>query len=184
VTDAELVQLARSGDVSAFGELVERHRTRVFRTALAACGSHQDAEEVAQDTFIVAWRTLDRFRGEAQFRTWVLAIAWRRALTRRRSIWRRLEHLARSDPAFDPVAEVRSAEATLMDGELARVVAKLVAALPVKFRDPLLLLSTGEWTYSEISSALNVAEGTVKWRVMEARRQLKRKLQALGYQVR
>lgn len=85
---------------------------------------------------------------------------------------------------FEPVAPVRSAEATLIDGELACAVAKLVAALPVKLRDPLMLLSTGEWTYSEVSAALHVAEGTVKWRVMEARRQLKRKLQALGYQIR
>lgn len=185
MTDAELVELARSGDVSAFGELVERHRARVFRTALAACGSRQDAEEVAQDTFIAAWRTLDRFRGEAQFRTWVFAIAWRRALSRRRSPWNRLRRLSgASEGTFDPVALSRSVEHALIDGELGRCVARLVAALPLKLRDPLLLMSTGEWTYTELSAALHVPEGTLKWRVSEARRRLKVRLAALGYEVR
>lgn len=185
MNDAELVELARRGDVSAFGELVERHRAAVFRTALAACGVRQDAEEIAQDTFIAAWRTLDRFRGEAQFRTWVLAIAWRRAVTRRRSVWNRLRRLSSASAGtFDPVADSRSVENALVDTELARCVARLVAALPLKLRDPLLLMSTGEWTYTELSAALKVPEGTLKWRVSEARRQLKVKLVALGYEVR
>ena len=56
VSDLELVALARQGDPAAFGELVDRHRSAVYRAALAALGSHADAEDAAQDTFFVAYR--------------------------------------------------------------------------------------------------------------------------------
>ena len=184
VNDAELVEEARRGDASAFGELVERHRAAVYRTALVVCGSRPDAEEVAQDTFLAAWRSLDRFRGDSQFKTWVLAIAWKRALTRRRSVWNRIRRLAdRPDSGFEPAARGPGAEERLIGSDFADCVARLVRTLPVKLRDPLLLAATGEWTFAEMAVALNVAEGTLKWRVMEARRRLKQKLSAMGYEV-
>jgi RNA polymerase sigma-70 factor (ECF subfamily) len=184
VNDAELVEKARGGDASAFGELVEQHRAAVFRTALAGCGSREDAEEVAQDAFVVAWRTLDRFRGEAQFRTWILAIAWKRSLTRRRSLSRWFHRFrTAADPLFEPVAACTTAEKQLLDRELTDAVARVVPALPARLRDPLLLASTGEWTYDEMSRVLGAPAGTLKWRVNEARRQLKRRLNALGFEV-
>ena len=68
VPDAELVDRARRGDREAFGDLVDRYETTVFRTALAALGSRDDAEDVTQDTFVAAYRTLETYRGEAAFR--------------------------------------------------------------------------------------------------------------------
>ncbi|MDP7471538.1 MAG: sigma factor, partial [Vicinamibacterales bacterium] len=79
MSDSELVDRARQGDQSAFGELVRRHQGAVFRAALAALGSPEDAEEIAQDAFVAAYSNLEGFREEASFRTWVVAIAWRRA---------------------------------------------------------------------------------------------------------
>ncbi len=93
VTDADLVARAREGDDSAFGELVERHRAAVFRATLAALGSHAEADDAAQDAFVLAYKRLDGFRGDASFKTWLLAIAWRQAISRRRGVrrwWRRL----------------------------------------------------------------------------------------------
>ena len=86
VTDEELVLLARQGDPDAFDQLVARHQSAVFRAALAALRVREDAEEVAQDAFIRAWRALDRFRGDSSFRTWILRIAWNRAISMRRSL--------------------------------------------------------------------------------------------------
>ena len=65
MTDEELVLLARQGDPDAFDQLVARHQSAVFRAALAALRVREDAEEVAQDAFIRAWRALDRFRGDS-----------------------------------------------------------------------------------------------------------------------
>src|SRR5262249_36662463 len=88
VTDAALVERARAGDAEAFGELVDRHRDAVFRAALAALRDRAEADDAAQDAFLLAYRRLSTFRGESSFRTWILSIAWRAALDRRRS-WRR-----------------------------------------------------------------------------------------------
>jgi RNA polymerase sigma-70 factor, ECF subfamily len=190
-TDLDLVRLAQAGDVEAFGELVERNRRAVFRAALACVGSPAEADDVAQEAFITAYNKLNTFRGEAQFRTWLLSITWRKAIDRRKSIsrWLRLAvNPGRDDSeedAFDQMENVasanRSQEESVVDDELQRNVARLIRTLPKKLRDALLLAGTGEHTYDEIGRILNAPVGTVKWRVAEARRVLKRKLAAMGY---
>jgi RNA polymerase sigma-70 factor (ECF subfamily) len=183
VSDAELVARARQGDTAAFGELVNRHRAAVYRAAHAALGSANEAEDVAQEAFLAAYRKMATYRGEASFKTWLLTIAWRRALSRRRrlaSLWRRF--VSRDAP--EPTArggEGRTPEGVLIDAEMARHVQRLMRALPARLRDPLLLCASGEQTYHEIASVLGIPEGTLKWRVAEARRQLKERLRRLGY---
>jgi RNA polymerase sigma factor (sigma-70 family) len=191
VTDLELVRLAQAGDTEAFGELVERNRRAVFRAALAAVGSPTEADDVAQEAFVTAWRKLSGFRGESQFRTWLLSITWRKAIDRRKSLnrWLKLAAFASRDEAgdsmFDVVEQVPSTErapdAALESFELQRDIRRLIRTLPRKLRDALLLAGSSEHTYEEISRMLDAPVGTVKWRVAEARRVLKRKLTALGY---
>jgi RNA polymerase sigma-70 factor (ECF subfamily) len=184
VSDAELVARARQGDTAAFGELVDRHRAAVYRAAHAALGSASEAEDVAQEAFLAAYRKMDSYRGEASFKTWLLRIAWRQALTRRRSLvtrWRRFVS-AGDPPEPRPGREgQRSPEATLIDAEMAGHVQRLVRALPAPLRDALLLSAAGEQTYHEIALVLGIPEGTLKWRVTEARRRLKDRLVRLGY---
>jgi RNA polymerase sigma factor (sigma-70 family) len=185
VSDAELVARARQGDTAAFGELVDRHRAAVYRAAHAALGSTGEAEDVAQEAFLAAYRKMDSYRGEASFKTWLLKIAWRQALSRRRRLvsrWRRF--VSAGDPPDAPSARAggdRSPEATLIGAELAGHVQRLVRALPARLRDPLLLCADGEQTYHEIAAVLGIPEGTLKWRVAEARRRLKDRLVRLGY---
>lgn len=191
LSDLELVRLAQAGDTEAFGELVERNRRAVFRAALAAVGSATEADDVAQEAFVTAWRKLSGFRGESQFRTWLLSITWRKAIDRRKALskWLKLAAFASrdatGDPMFDVIEQVpspdRSADAVLESAELQRDICRLVRSLPRKLRDALLLAGTGDHTYEEISRMLDAPVGTVKWRVAEARRVLKRKLAALGY---
>jgi RNA polymerase sigma-70 factor (ECF subfamily) len=190
-TDLDLVRLAQAGDLDAFGELVERNRRAVFRAALACVGSPAEADDVAQEAFVTAFKKLDTFRGEAQFRTWLLSITWRKAVDRRKSVmrWVRLTISPPRDDAgedvFDYMDRVpaggRSQEETIVDDELQRNVTRLIGTLPKKLRDALLLAGTGEHTYEQISEMLGAPLGTVKWRVSEARRVLKKKLTALGY---
>jgi RNA polymerase sigma-70 factor (ECF subfamily) len=191
VSDLDLVRMAQSGDTEAFGELVERNRRAVFRAALAAVGSPTEADDVAQEAFVTAWQKLDGFRGESQFRTWLLSITWRKAIDRRKTISRWLKLAASSsrdeagDDMFDIIERVPSTQRTQDDvmesNELHRDVRKLIGTLPRKLRDSLLLAGTGEHTYDEIGQMLGAPVGTVKWRVAEARRVLKRKLTAMGY---
>jgi RNA polymerase sigma-70 factor (ECF subfamily) len=185
VSDAELVERARTGDQSAFGELVEIHQPAVFRAALAALRSRDEAEEVVQDAFLAAYRKLGDFRGESSFKTWLLTITWRKALDRRRSIGEWMSRFVTpSDhdaPPLDPPSPDRSHEQSLIDDDLRRHVRRMVRTLPAHFRDVLLLMATGDHTFEEIGKMLGVPLGTVKWRASEGRRLLKRKLARLGY---
>ena len=177
VTDCELVERARAGDQTAFGDLVDRHRAAVFRAALAALGNREEAENVAQDAFVAAYRGLDGFRGDAMFQTWVRTIAWRRALNHRRALATRLRHLVTTrDDWPEPPAAGPSPEDALLADETRRRVTRVIQSLPVKLRDALLLTAVGDGSYEEIAAVLDVPVGTLKWRVSEARRLVKRKL--------
>jgi len=196
VTDADLVARARQGDTAAFGELVDRHRTAVYRAALAATGSHADADDVAQDAFVLAFRRLESFRGEASFKTWLLSIAWRQALNRRRAVRRMLRRLVTTmaagadEPAMaleaataSLVAAAPTPEEAVISGELARAVRREIAALSTRLRDALLLAQSGEYSYDEIGAMLGVPVGTIKWRVSEARRVIRRRLEQRGSKI-
>ncbi len=188
--DLQLVRRAQAGDMEAFGELVDRNRRAVFRAALAALGSAAEADDVAQDAFVTAFEKLGSFRGEAAFRTWLLAIAWRKALDRRKSLGRWMKRMSApratdTDEEWNIVDRVaaadRSQEEALMTSDLLRQLRGLIATLPRKLRDPLLLAGSGDYSYEQIAGMLAIPLGTLKWRVSEARRVLKQKMTALGY---
>jgi RNA polymerase sigma-70 factor, ECF subfamily len=188
VSDADLVARARRGDQAAFGELVDRHRTAVYRAALAVLRSHADAEDAAQDAFVNAYRHLDRFRGDSSFKTWLLTIAWREAINRRRSlisIWRHLidrrDGTEPRDPIVDAVAGDRDPEQRIADNQLQRQIRTAIAALTPKLRDVLLLAQSGDYTYEEIGAIVGAPVGTIKWRVSEARRIVRQQLRKRGY---
>ena len=187
--DLNLVRRAQAGDTDAFGELVERNRKAVFRAAVAALGSTTDADDVAQEAFVMAYRKLASFRGEAAFRTWLLAITWRKALDRRKSVgrWLRLT-VTPAEPDTDAISWIehmpsdrRSQEEDLAGAQLQQTIRRLIRTLPRKLRDALLLAGSGDYNYSQISFILGVPVGTVKWRVSEARRVLKEKMAAMGH---
>ncbi len=183
VSDSELVELARRGDHAAFGVLVDRHRTAVLRATMAALRSPQDAEDVAQEAFVAAYRYLGNFRGDASFKTWLLSIAWRKALTRRRSVKVLLQRFV-SPPAgaeWQVPSPGGTQEQMVIDDELRRHLKQQIAGLSPKLRDAMLLAAAGEYNYDEIGSMLGIPLGTVKWRVAEARRRLKSRLAQLGY---
>jgi RNA polymerase sigma-70 factor (ECF subfamily) len=183
VSDPELVERARRGDHAAFGTLVDRHRTSVFRAALAALGSREDAEEVAQEAFVAAHRHLQDFREDASFKTWLLSIAWRKALTRRRTVKSFLRRFVQ--PPEDTEWQVpdggRTQEQMVLHQELRGHVRHEISRLAPKLRDALLLASAGEHSYSDIAGMLGIPVGTLKWRVNEARRQLRIRLAEIGY---
>jgi len=189
--DLALVRLAQAGDAEAFGVLVERHRRAVFRAALAGVRSPTDADEVAQDAFITAFQKLPGFRGEAAFKTWLLAITWRKAIDRRKSVTRWMQRLVapgqhgETGEEWDPMERLsaggRTQEDDLLTSDLRQRLKPLIAALPKKLRDALLLAGSGDYTYEEIGQVLRVPSGTAKWRVSEARKLLKQKMAAMGY---
>ena len=181
-----LIALARAGDRTAFGQLLEQHLPAARRLALAAVGQPSDADEAVQDASVAAWQRLNALQDPAAFRSWFLRIVWRKALDRRQSIRPLLERstLAPSDteaPAPDYASNDPSPDAALLGRELERAITQVVKSLPRRLRDPFLLAASGDHRYNDIASLLGVAEGTVKWRISEARRLIRSKLDRLGY---
>lgn len=190
MTDEQLTARARDGDLAAFGALVDRHRAAVVRAATAALGNREEAEDVAQETFVACHRGLASFRGESSVRTWLLAAAWRRALSRRRSLarwmshrrfgWAADEQAAGGAEVTDPPDPAPTPERLAIERDARRHLAAIVRALPARLRDPLLLAASGEYSMAEIADLVGAPVGTVKWRVSEARRLVREKLARLG----
>ncbi|MBA2355687.1 MAG: RNA polymerase sigma factor [Acidobacteria bacterium] len=183
MTDSDLVTRARAGAEDAWAELVHRHHGAVFRAAHAALVSRAEADDAAQEAWIAAWQALAAFRGQSSFRTWLLTIAWRKALDRRRSVvgWLRM---LRVDDAADPedratielVSTEADAESDVLDQAARARVKRLVKGLPRAHRDALLLMATQDLPYAEAAALLGVPVGTLKWRVSDARRMLRARL--------
>jgi RNA polymerase sigma-70 factor, ECF subfamily len=186
-TDHELVERARHGEAAAFEALVTRHHQAARRAAVAALGSADDADDVAQEAWIAAHARLADFQGASSFRTWLLAIVWNKAMDRRRQVGRWLRRMVSLDfgaavGLSATLSERRpSPERRVLGDELSEQTTRLVRALSAKLRDPLLLVGSGDYSYDEVAAMLGIPVGTVKWRVSEARRQLRAKLERLGY---
>jgi RNA polymerase sigma-70 factor, ECF subfamily len=187
--DAETTRLAaraRAGDEEAFCALIDLHQRAARRVAAAALGNAAEVDEAVQDACLTAWRRIASLQDPAAFRAWLLQIAWRKALDHRRSLgsWlKRLRSRGDDDMAFmETIASGGDApDRALLTSERDRVVAQMVRSLPARLRDPFLLATTGEHRYEDIARLLNIPVGTVKWRMLEARRVLREKLERLGF---
>jgi RNA polymerase sigma-70 factor, ECF subfamily len=184
-----LVAAAREGDRAAFEELVSLHYRSVFRTAMAALQRREDAEDVTQDTFVLAWRKVSGFRGDSSFKTWLLTIVWRQALDKRRSRmrWWQRTSAGRPDASGDDSSRDEIERLVSLEADPERVaearhrvqrVRALIEGLTPKLRDTLLLAASGEHGYDEIAAMLGIPLGTVKWRVAEARRIIQGRLES------
>src|SRR6478735_1774378 len=125
-TEAALVARARRGDAVAYEALVRAHQDIAFRTACLFAGSAADAEEAAQEAFVKAWRALPRFRPDAPFRPWLLAIVANEARNRRRAAGRRAGLALRAAQERVSGDAAPSPEAALLAGGERR---ELLAAL-------------------------------------------------------
>jgi RNA polymerase sigma-70 factor (ECF subfamily) len=168
--DRQQVERTLAGDLHAFEGLVERHREIVFRVASRIVG-RENAEDVSQDAFLRAFHRLDRFRGDASFRTWLLQITQNAALS---SLARRQNNLVADpgtgDPA-DPDASRQPVTALERRERQQRLELKL-ERLRTDYRSLLVLRDLEGLSYSEISEILDMPLGSVKGRLHRARAEL------------
>jgi RNA polymerase sigma-70 factor (ECF subfamily) len=163
--DTDLIARAASGDAAAFQALVERHRSMVYRVAYQFAGNHHDAEDIAQDVFIKVYRSLDRFRYDAQLTSWLYRIVMNACI----------DHRRRQAPAgwapFSADAELKMLN-TPQDGpgpedtayglQVGEVLEAEIARLPPGQRLVFTMRHHEGLKLSEIAEALGLAEGTVK----------------------
>ncbi|MGH0037595.1 MAG: RNA polymerase sigma factor [Myxococcota bacterium] len=178
--DRELVARWKDGDLASFDELVRRHEKRVFRLLLRMLGNREEAEDVAQETFLSLFRHGQRFRGESRFSTFVYRVAANAALNRRRSLGRnraRMEKLMEHQAAGDHLPTTpRDAASTAEAGEVGSEVRRALETLSPNLRLPLVLYDIEGLAYGEIAKVIGVAEGTVKSRIHRARKALRDEL--------
>jgi len=172
-TASALVEAAKAGDQRAFESLVRRYRKRIFALALHIIGSSSEADDITQDVFLKAYRALPEFEGRSQFFTWVYRMTVNRSLNARRDRARRGEDSddarlelavavdARSNP--NRIAELRQTYSRLL---------RALDALPADMRTTVILVSLQGMSHGEVAVVQNVSEGTIAWRMHEARRRM------------
>lgn len=182
--DEDAVERARRGDREAFGVLVRKHQRRVYATALHIMGTHGDADDVAQDAFVRAFRGIAAFDGRADFFTWLYRITVNTALNhlRSRKRMRSISERGAQGVEAEGGRPERLGERSSTPGEWAelserfRRVVSEVCDLSPTLRVTLVLAVVEQLPYREIAAILEVPEGTVAWRVNEARKQLRLRL--------
>jgi RNA polymerase sigma-70 factor, ECF subfamily len=174
-TDRELVRQAREGDAMAFGLLVRRYQRPAYAVALSVVGRHEDAEDAAQEAFLVALERLDECRNPDRFGGWLLTIVRNRSknLIRRESL-RDTDEVppgARSKmPMPDRVTET---------SELRSLLEEAMRDLPEVQREIVMLHDLEGWKHREIAERLDLPPGTVRSHLHFARKALRKALQDL-----
>jgi RNA polymerase sigma factor (sigma-70 family) len=174
--DAELVELAKGGDVRAYGELVDRYREISFRTAYLIARNSADAEDATQDAFVKAYYALDRFRTADPFRPWILRIVSNEARNRRRSAGRRERLALRVIERRGPGDAAPSPDAAAIAQETRRTLLAALETLPERDRQVIACRYLLELSEAETARTLGVRPGTVKSRLSRALTRLRREL--------
>lgn len=179
LSDEELLGLAAQGNMDAFGQLIERHKDRVYRVVYRMVAHEQDAQDLSQDVFLRAYRSIHTFRGDARFTTWLhrltvnLTLDWLRARGRRP-----IQVPIESDnedtyavpvPSQDPTPE----EHVIREQRRQELLAA-VAALSPDYRDVVMMHHFKGLSYQSIAERLGCPVRTVETRLYRARQQLKK----------
>jgi RNA polymerase sigma-70 factor, ECF subfamily len=171
---------AARGEDEAVANLVKEHARLVYRVAYAVLRGHHDAEDAVQETFLRVLRYGRRLAAVENPKTWLAQIAWRVAIDRSQSRRRKREvTLENSDRLFSEIpAADAAADEVLEAARIGAVVEKLIAGLPKKLREPLILSTIEEMSPREAGMVLGISGAAVRSRVFRARQILKEKLAA------
>lgn len=172
------VARAKQGDADAFAQLVQTYETSVYRLALRMCGNAHDAEEVAQEAFVAAWKGLPAFRGESKFSSWLYQLTTNAAINFLRKEKRHRAAVPLEDET-ELVAEETPQQAAEA-AELQQALQQALDALTPEHRQIFLLRQMRQLSYEEIGRLLGLEIGTVKSRLNRAKKQLRQFLLQQG----
>ena len=166
-----IIARARRGDADAFEQLVVAYRDQVFRLALRMCGNEADADEVAQEAFLSAWKALPNFRGDSRFSTWLYQLTSHAAIDLMRREKRQIAaeditEVSAPDPGPSPQQQAERSETR-------QAVRDAMGQLSPEYRQIVVLRFLQELSYEEIGVVLKLPPGTVKSRLNRAKAQLK-----------
>ena len=185
-SDKELVERAKQGDLRAFDMLVLKYQRRVLRLVSRLIKNTSEVEDVAQETFIKAFRAIQQFRGDSAFYTWLYRIAVNTAKNHLFSKGKRpitLSELAKNEDSesYDVIDAVsnESPEGNLAGLQIAEAVNNAVGKLPEELSTAVILREMDGLSYEEIAEVMNCPIGTVRSRIFRAREAIAQELRPL-----
>ena len=171
--DKHILARARRGELDAFEELVRQYEKRVYAVALRSSGSPEDAADITQEVFLRAWRSIESFRGDSGFSTWLFRITMNLCVdhARHKNAQPQTQPLVVGEedaerPIPDPAP---TPEEHLENSELGRELAAALDEVSEEHRRIVLLRDVSGLSYTEIAEVLEISEGTVKSRLSRAR---------------
>src|SRR5687767_7128235 len=184
LSDHALIEATQGGDETAFAEIMARYRNPLTNYLYRFLNDYEEAVDLAQETFVRVYFALDRYHTQYAFSTYIYRIATNLAISEiRRRKRRKLLSLTglfqgeTDDPTeFQPTDQKALPDKDLIDDEQGRVIARAIAALPPKYRLPVILRDIEGKSYEEIAGILELGLGTTKSRISRARALLKEKL--------
>ncbi len=181
VSELDLVKRCQEGDTEAFDQLVVRYRTRVFGMIYNMVHSEQDAWDLAQDSFLKAWKSIGRFRSQSSFYTWIYRIVMNVTID-----WLRKKHVKGSGAEFDDAVQLKEIDPAsrtvphadalpherMQHVEIRGRIDAAIAQLSPEHRAVILMKEMEDMQYHEIAEALGCSIGTVMSRLFYARKKL------------
>src|SRR5689334_9018832 len=181
VSELDLVKRCQAGDTAAFDELVTRYRTRVFGMIYNMAHSEQDAWDLAQESFLKAWKSISRFRGQSSFYTWVYRIVMNVTID-----WLRKKQIRGGAGEFDDAVQLKEVDPAsrtaphadalpherMEQSEIRERIDAAIAQLSPEHRAVILLKEIENMQYNEIAESLGCSIGTVMSRLFYARKKL------------
>lgn len=181
-SDAQLVARTLAQDQAAFGQLIDRHASAIVNLSYRMVGNRAEAEDLAQETFLAAYRALSTFRADSKFSTWLYRIA-----TNKCKDWLRVKRPGQGQYDLDAdvsldlyVTEDRTPEVLLSRQQVAQELEQAIQRLPPLYREAFVLKHVEGLSYEEMEDILGVSGDTLKMRVYKGRVQLSRELAALN----
>ena len=180
--EKELIQRAGRGDAYAFEQLMTAHESRMYAVALRMCGNREDAQDCLQEAMLRVYRSLNGFKGQSSFSTWVYRITMNSCLDelRRRKSRSAASLDAMLENGFAPSDEGDTPEESSLRSEQKRVIEKAIARLPEDMRSAIILRDIQGCSYDEIAKALGANVGTIKSRISRGREKLRAALSEHG----
>lgn len=187
LSDHQIIEIVKAGDESAYAEIVDRYRNPLTNYLFRMIGDYEEAVDLVQESFVRVYFALERYHTDFAFSTYIYRIATNLAISEIRRRKRRnlfsISTFFQSDDGEDREIhppDLRSLpDEEIVDAELKRAIEKAIAALPDKYRAPIVLRDVQELSYEEVAGILGLGLGTTKSRISRARALLREKLK--GY---
>jgi RNA polymerase sigma factor (sigma-70 family) len=168
----QLIESIKNGETKAFSILVDRYKDLVYTLSLRMLKNKEEAEEVAQDTFIKVYKSLDKFKGDSKLSTWIYRVAYNACLDTIKRNKKRINDVAIDEISFNKLDYIDNALENLIKQERSQLIKECIDKLPEDSSALLTLFYFEEFSLEEISKIVNIETNTVKVKLFRARKKL------------